>query len=47
MHDLGTLGGKTSEAFGINDIGQVVGRAGTSDDDWIGHAFLWEAGGAG
>ena len=42
MHDLGTLGGKNSNAFGMNDLGQVVGesetrRGGASEI----HAFLW------
>ncbi|GAG24493.1 unnamed protein product, partial [marine sediment metagenome] len=40
--DLGTLGGTESHAYGINNIGQVVGEAqivaGPS------HAFLWEDG---
>jgi probable HAF family extracellular repeat protein len=50
MHDLGTLpGGSYSEAFGINDLGQVVGWS-TIDDatctlfDGCWHAFLWENG---
>jgi probable HAF family extracellular repeat protein len=30
MTDLGTPGGGTSSAFGINDAGQVVGRAETA-----------------
>ncbi len=29
MHNLGTLGGNYSEAFGINDFGQVTGTAAT------------------
>jgi probable HAF family extracellular repeat protein len=34
LHDLGSLGGATSNwAFGINDLGQVVGTSS--------HAFLW------
>jgi len=40
--DLGTLGGNTSRALGINSKGQVVGSADTAS----GHprAFLWEKG---
>lgn len=41
--DLGTLGGTISEAWGINNAGQVVGRAYLSGDTWF-HAFVWEAG---
>ena len=33
--DLGTLGGSTSQAYGINDRGRVVGRIGS-------HAALWQ-----
>jgi len=36
--DLGTLGGDTS-AYGINELGQVVGSSWTSDGNE--HAFLW------
>ncbi len=39
--DLGTLsGGSISQAFGINDTGQVVGYALTSSGS--AHAFLWQ-----
>lgn len=40
--DLGTLGGQGaySRAFGINDLGQVVG---TSRSDTLGGAFLWDS----
>ncbi|MCC6791468.1 MAG: hypothetical protein IT336_07290, partial [Thermomicrobiales bacterium] len=39
---LGTLGGSQSEAYAINDAGQVVGWALTADGDP--HAFVWQAG---
>jgi probable HAF family extracellular repeat protein len=46
--DLGTLGGRSSEALGINARGQIVGWADTSAKDEYGilrhHAFLWANG---
>lgn len=40
--DLGTLGGRYSDAYAINDSGQVVGRANTSNGET--HAFLYSNG---
>lgn len=39
MNDLGTLGGRYSEAHGINRTGQIVGSAETSSGER--HAVLW------
>ena len=39
--DLGTLGGETSKAYGINNSGQVVGMAATKRGEE--HAFVWQA----
>ena len=40
--DLGTLGGFASSAFGINDLGQVVGCSCFSPSSQSMHAFIWE-----
>jgi len=40
--DLGTLGGKSSFAYDINQNGVVVGRAQTADGAW--HGFVWSDG---
>ncbi len=42
MQDLGTLGGQNSTASAINDHGEVVGSADTSDGFTF-HAYLWTA----
>lgn len=42
MQDLGTLGGSSSRAYGINELGSVVGTAVTASNE--SHAFLWRQG---
>jgi len=42
MHDLGTLGGRYSHAYGINNAGQIAGSAETSR--YTGRAVLWSGG---
>jgi probable HAF family extracellular repeat protein len=44
LTNLGTLGGANSEAFWMNDAGDVVGRADFSPTDPHHHAFLWKNG---
>lgn len=39
--DLGTLGGNTSKAYGINDLGQVVGESNKTIFGFDRTAFLW------
>jgi len=41
--DLGTLGGATSQALGINDAGQVVGFSEITPVNHVFHAFLWDS----
>ncbi|MFJ1538131.1 hypothetical protein ACIODS_06260 [Micromonospora chalcea] len=40
LRSLGTLGGPTSDANGINDLGQVVGTSWTADGQFA--AFFWD-----
>src|SRR3954447_20070841 len=42
--DLGTLGGDSSYAAGLNDAGQVVGQSRTTPGQPLAHAFLWDHG---
>jgi probable HAF family extracellular repeat protein len=44
MISLGTLGGQNSDAYAINDLGQVVGTADIGHRrGGVGHAFLWDS----
>ena len=40
MNDLGTLGGETSGAYAINDLGQVTGIGKTGNGE--SHAFFYD-----
>jgi probable HAF family extracellular repeat protein len=40
VHDIGTLGGTESHAFGVNDLGQVAGTSLINPANNF-HAFLW------
>ena len=42
--DLGTLGGETSQAFGIDPCGRVVGRSLKTAASNSNHPFLWDGG---
>ncbi len=42
IQDLGTLGGADSYAYGVNQLGQVVGVSDAADGTQ--HAFLWQNG---
>jgi probable HAF family extracellular repeat protein len=45
MTDLGTLGGSGSMAYGLNDVGQVVGQSNTTKGNaYLRHAFLYSNG---
>ena len=43
LTDLGTLGGDSSFAYGVNDQGQVTGEAAIKTGDT--HAFVWTSDG--
>ncbi len=42
IQDLGTLGGANSYAYGVNQLGQVVGVSDAADGTQ--HAFVWQNG---
>lgn len=42
IQDLGTLGGSSSQAIDINDVGQVIGTSALSGDV-VSHFFLWSS----
>jgi probable HAF family extracellular repeat protein len=42
LHDLGHLGGGRSYAYGINNLGQIVGESFINET--TSHAFLWQSG---
>ncbi len=42
IQDLGTLGGASSRAYAVNELGQVAGASTTATGDT--HAFLWTPG---
>lgn len=44
LTDLGTLGGSSSEAFSVNNAGQVVGWTDLSNSNSDRHAFLYTSG---
>ena len=44
MRDLGTLGGPSSQAWSINESGEVSGAATLSPSSGETHAAIWEQG---
>ncbi len=42
LTDLGTLGGSSSSAYGINNLGQIVGESTAAADPAPEHPFLWQ-----